>query len=166
MGRFCGHVVFGLFVPPVTRGTHARAVPNGSPRSLGASRRRVRIIRRLSTGASAGVGGARWVRVVPARTLSVSPDRKKGPTSIRRSGRPVSTSATTPLSRHRLGDQGTSPTWSATYAPRAPRGFSGPVVVSLRVWCSISALSSAPSSTTNAETQSHISKAMTAPSEP
>ena len=38
--------------------------------------------------------------------------------------------------------------------------------VSLRVWCSISALSSAPSRTTKAETQNHISKAITAPSEP
>ena len=63
-------------------------------------------------------------------------------------------------------DQGTSPTWSATYASRWPRGFAGPVVVSLRVWCSISALSSAPSRTTKAEIQNHISKAITAPSEP
>ena len=36
------------------------------------------------------------------------------------------------------------PTRSAMVAPRLPIGFSGPVVVSFAVWCSISELSSAP----------------------
>src|SRR5690606_17768752 len=40
-----------------------------------------------------------------------------------------------------------SPTVSATWAPRRPRGLSVTSVVSSAVWCSISALSSAPSST-------------------
>jgi hypothetical protein len=42
-------------------------------------------------------------------------------------------------------------TVSALLAPRAPSGFSAPVVVSRFVWCSISAFSSAPMSTMVAE---------------
>ena len=44
-----------------------------------------------------------------------------------------------------------SPSVSATYASRCPAGCSWPSVESRRVWCSSSALISAPSSTTNAE---------------
>ena len=55
---------------------------------------------------------------------------------------------------------------SAIRARRAPIGFSGPVVVSRAVWCSISAFSSPPSSTTAAEIQTQVMKPITAPSEP
>src|SRR5688572_31716021 len=48
------------------------------------------------------------------------------------------------------------PTVSAIVAPRAPSGFGDPTVVSRAVWCSISALSSAPNSTAIAESHSHI----------
>ncbi len=59
-----------------------------------------------------------------------------------------------------------APTVSAILAPRAPSGLGGPVVLSLAVWCSISAFSSPPSSTMVPESQLHTMKAMTAPSEP
>ena len=58
------------------------------------------------------------------------------------------------------------PPVSAIRAPRAPRGCSGPAVVSRAVWCSISASSSAPTSTTVAESQVQVMKPTTAPSEP
>jgi hypothetical protein len=57
-------------------------------------------------------------------------------------------------------------TVSALLAPRAPSGFSAPVVVSRFVWCSISAFSSAPMSTMVAENQIHVMKPIAAPSEP
>ena len=41
-----------------------------------------------------------------------------------------------------------------------------PVVVSRSVWCSISAFTSAPRSTMKAESQSHMRRMMTAPSDP
>ena len=58
-----------------------------------------------------------------------------------------------------------APTVSAMVAPRCPAG-AGPTVVSLAVWCSISALSSAPTSTTMLEIQIQVMKPMAAPSEP
>ena len=51
----------------------------------------------------------------------------------------------------RAGQARASPTWSAIDAPRSPRGLSGPTVVSWAVWCSSSAFSSAPMSTTHME---------------
>ena len=57
-------------------------------------------------------------------------------------------------------------TSSAILAPRAPMGRSGPSVVSRAVWCSISASSSAPTSTTVEEIQIQVMKPITAPSEP
>jgi hypothetical protein len=58
------------------------------------------------------------------------------------------------------------PTVSAIFAPRLPSGFSGPVVVSRAVWCSVSAFSLAPIKTTMTESQIQVMKPMTAPSEP
>ena len=58
------------------------------------------------------------------------------------------------------------PTVSAITAPRAPSGFAWPTVESRAVWCSISALSSAPSRTTMVEIHSHIITPTTAPKEP
>ncbi len=55
---------------------------------------------------------------------------------------------------------------SAILAPLVPSGLGCPVVVSRAVWCSISALSSAPSRITIAEIQSHVMKPMTAPKDP
>ena len=52
------------------------------------------------------------------------------------------------------------------HQPRSPIGFSGPTVVSIAVWCSISALISAPISTTITENQIQVMKATTAPSDP
>lgn len=57
-------------------------------------------------------------------------------------------------------------TVSAMRACRAPSGFWPPTVVSRTVWCSISAFSSAPSSTTVVESQIQVMKPMAAPSEP
>ena len=51
-------------------------------------------------------------------------------------------------------------------APRPPSGLAGPTVVSCAVWCSISELSSAPTSTTMVESHIHIIKPTTAPSAP
>jgi hypothetical protein len=59
-----------------------------------------------------------------------------------------------------------APTVSAMTAPRTPSGFAGPTVVSCAVWCSISELSSAPTSTTMVESHIHIIKPTTAPSAP
>ncbi len=58
------------------------------------------------------------------------------------------------------------PTLSATTAPRAPSGFGGPCVVSWAVWCSSSALSSAPISMIVTESQSHVMNTTMAASEP
>ena len=55
---------------------------------------------------------------------------------------------------------------SAIRAPRIPRGFGAPVVVSRAVWCSISASSSAPSSTTVVDSHIQVMKLITAPREP
>jgi hypothetical protein len=62
---------------------------------------------------------------------------------------------------HRAG-----PTVSAIFAPRRPSGFGAPVVLSRAVWCSVSAFSLAPTRMTMIESQIHIMKPMTAPSEP
>ena len=59
-----------------------------------------------------------------------------------------------------------SPTVSATTAPRAPSGFARPRVVSTAVWRSISAFSSAPTSTTTTESQIQVMNPTPAPSEP
>jgi hypothetical protein len=59
-----------------------------------------------------------------------------------------------------------APTVSAMTAPRMPSGFSGPIVESCEVWCSISELSSAPTRTTMAESHIHIMRPTTAPSDP
>jgi squalene-hopene/tetraprenyl-beta-curcumene cyclase len=59
-----------------------------------------------------------------------------------------------------------SPRLSAIVARRRPRGCSSPTVVSRAVWCSSSALTSAPSSTTYAEMKSHISRITIAPKAP
>ena len=59
-----------------------------------------------------------------------------------------------------------APTVSAMCAPRTPIGFGEPVVVSRAVWCSISALSSAPSRIAIAEIQSHVINPTAPPSEP
>jgi hypothetical protein len=59
-----------------------------------------------------------------------------------------------------------SPTVSATTAPRAPSGFGRPSVVSFAVWCSVSAFSSAPISTTTAESHIHVTKPIPVPSDP
>ena len=56
-----------------------------------------------------------------------------------------------------------APTVSAIVAPRAPRGFGVPVVVSWTVWCSVSALSSAPINTTMIDSQIQTMNAMMAP---
>ena len=58
------------------------------------------------------------------------------------------------------------PTVSAMTAPRAPSGLAGPTVESCAVWCSISELSSAPTSITMVESHIHISRPTTAPSAP
>ena len=58
------------------------------------------------------------------------------------------------------------PTRSAMVAPRWPSGFGRPVVVSCAVWCSSSALSSAPASTIIAESQSQVMNTTTVASEP
>lgn len=58
------------------------------------------------------------------------------------------------------------PTRSAIVAPRWPSGFGRPVVVSCSVWCSSSALSSAPASTIVAESQSQVMNTTTVASEP
>jgi hypothetical protein len=59
-----------------------------------------------------------------------------------------------------------APTVSAMTAPRRPSGSSPPTVESRAVWCSISALSSAPSRITIAEIHIHIIMPTAAPSEP
>jgi peptide chain release factor 1 len=59
-----------------------------------------------------------------------------------------------------------SPRVSAILAPRVPMGLGAPVVESTAVWCSISAFSSAPASTTIIEIHIHIMKPTTAPREP
>ena len=59
-----------------------------------------------------------------------------------------------------------APTVSAMTAPRAPSGASGPTVESRAVWCSISALSCAPISTTTVQSHIHIITPTTAPSAP
>ena len=59
-----------------------------------------------------------------------------------------------------------APTVSAMTAPRPPSGLAGPTVVSCAVWCSISELSSAPTSTTMVESHIHIIRPTTAPSAP
>src|ERR1700722_8975531 len=51
-------------------------------------------------------------------------------------------------------------------APRTPIGFGEPVVVSKEVWCSISALTSAPSRIAIAEIQIHVMNPTAAPREP
>lgn len=58
------------------------------------------------------------------------------------------------------------PTWSAIIAPREPRGFATPSVVSRAVWCSVSAFSSPPRSTITAETHNHIMNPIPAPRDP
>jgi len=59
-----------------------------------------------------------------------------------------------------------APTVSAMTAPRVPSGLSGPTVESRAVWCSISELSSAPTSTTMVDSHIHIINPTTAPSAP
>jgi hypothetical protein len=59
-----------------------------------------------------------------------------------------------------------APTVSAIVAPRAPRGFGLPVVVSRTVRCSVSALTSAPINTTITDSQSQNMNPMMAPREP
>ena len=59
-----------------------------------------------------------------------------------------------------------SPSSSAIFAPRAPIGLGRPLVVSFAVWCSISALISAPTRTTMVESHIHTMKPITAPSDP
>jgi hypothetical protein len=59
-----------------------------------------------------------------------------------------------------------APTVSAILAPRLPIGLGCPMVLSWAVWCSISALSLAPSRTTMIEIQIQVMKPTTAPSEP
>jgi hypothetical protein len=59
-----------------------------------------------------------------------------------------------------------APTVSAITAPRAPSGLMWPIVVSRAVWCSISALISAPTRTAIDVSHNHIIRPMPAPSEP
>src|ERR1700730_8605796 len=59
-----------------------------------------------------------------------------------------------------------APTVSAIAAPRPPRGLSPWTVLSFAVWCSISALSSAPNKITIAEIHIHIIGPIAAPSDP
>src|SRR3984957_17367345 len=59
-----------------------------------------------------------------------------------------------------------APTLSAMCAPRTPIGFGEPVVVSRAVWCSVSALSSAPSRIAISEIQIHVMNPIAAPQEP
>jgi enamine deaminase RidA (YjgF/YER057c/UK114 family) len=59
-----------------------------------------------------------------------------------------------------------APTVSAMTAPRVPSGLSGPTVESRAVWCSISELSSAPTSATMVDSHIHIINPTTAPSAP
>ncbi len=59
-----------------------------------------------------------------------------------------------------------APAVSATSASRRPMGLDSPVVVSDRVWCSASALISAPMITAAAEIMSHNMRTTTAPREP
>jgi hypothetical protein len=56
--------------------------------------------------------------------------------------------------------------YRAIVAPRLPIGCGLPVVVSVKVWCSISALISAPISTTTLDSHIQIINPITAPSEP
>jgi len=58
------------------------------------------------------------------------------------------------------------PIVSAILAPRPPSGFGAPTVLSRAVWCSISALSLAPSRTTIIDTHIQVIKPIMAPSEP
>src|SRR4051812_40703121 len=53
------------------------------------------------------------------------------------------------------------PSVSAIRAPLVPKGWRGPSVVSLAVWCSTSALISAPTKTTMAESQIQVMKPIT-----
>jgi len=59
-----------------------------------------------------------------------------------------------------------APIVSATRAPRIPSGVSPRTVVSTAVWCSISALISAPRMKITDDIHTHIMKPMTAPKEP
>ena len=59
-----------------------------------------------------------------------------------------------------------SPMSSAILSPRTPIGFLPPSVVSLAVWCSISAFISAPKRTMIIESHIQTMKPMTAPSDP
>jgi hypothetical protein len=59
-----------------------------------------------------------------------------------------------------------SPTVSAMCAPRSPRGLGGPAVVSMAVWCSISAFSSPPSKTIVADSHIQVMKPTIAPRDP
>jgi formate/nitrite transporter FocA (FNT family) len=84
---------------------------------------------------------------------------------------PSSRSSTTARSSRRSSDVRrahafAAPTVSAILAPRVPSGSSGPCVVSCAVWCSLSALISAPSRTMIVESQIQVMKPMAAPSEP
>ena len=51
-------------------------------------------------------------------------------------------------------------------APLNPIGRSAPDVVSRMVWCSISALSSAPTRTAQADSHIHVIRPIAAPNEP
>lgn len=51
-------------------------------------------------------------------------------------------------------------------APRRPSGFGDPTVVSLVVWCSISALISVPRSTTMPKLRIQVVRPINAPSKP
>ena len=59
-----------------------------------------------------------------------------------------------------------SPMVSAITAPRSPIGLGAPMVVSRAVWCSISAVSSAPTRTTITENHTQSMKPIIAPSDP
>jgi hypothetical protein len=58
------------------------------------------------------------------------------------------------------------PTVSAIFAPRRPSGFGSPTVLSLAVWCSVSAFSLAPIRMTITDSHIQVMKPITAPNEP
>ena len=122
----------------LTEPRHVRVIPSGTapPRSTALG---VRAVLRLPARRSrlAARADERRHRRTGELSAAVRPPPGEAEHPRRREGVVRGASGEVP--------QGTSPRVSATKAPRSPIGFGSPTVVSRAVWCSISALSTAPS---------------------
>ena len=85
---------------------------------------------------------------------------------LRLNNRSDSASACFSVNASAAGEPRLGPTLSAMTAPRSPIASGSPVVVSIAVWCSISAFSSAPISTICTVSQVHSRKPIIAASGP